>query len=149
VNPTKVTKKKFRRERKQYLLTWDLETHPDLEDFEVLMKGVNLDKFIEITELAETLGSPAGRTRENIQLQFEILAEHLVDWNYCTEEGEELKPVYDSLKQLDFSDVMLIMEGWMQAMASVPKASNEDSGSGETSQELSLGLGSASSAPPS
>jgi hypothetical protein len=133
-------KGKFRRERKLFEITFE---DPDLEGFEVTMKGVSLGKFVEITALASALEAPGGRTTENIEKQFTLLADHLVDWNYSDDDGDQ-PASYDGLKQMDFADVMKLMYGWMSALATVPKASNDDSPSGGTSEEVSLGLANSS-----
>lgn len=134
--------KPFRRERRQYQLNF--EEDPDLKGFEVLMSGVSLEQFIELTELSSS--EEEGRTKAVIEAQFTMLATHLIEWNYCDEDGTAYTADYEGLKKLDYADVMKILKGWMQALTSVPKASSDDYSSGEISEELSLGLGSSSSA---
>lgn len=134
---------KFRRERKLYKIDFE---DPDLQGFEVLMKGVSLERFIEVTELSSRLSEPGGQTRENVEAQYQMLADQIVSWNYADEDGEEYPADYDGLKRLEVQDVNKILQGWMQAMAGVPKDSKSGSPYGGTSEELSLGLGSASSA---
>jgi hypothetical protein len=143
---TAKARKLFKRERKLYQIAFE---DPELKGFEVLMKGVSLGEFVDVTELSSKLEDQDGRTRENIEGQFTMLAAHLVSWNYADEDGNEVPATYDGLKQLDFADVMKIMYGWMQALTTVPKASNDDSSSTGISEELSLGLGSASRSPAS
>lgn len=136
--------KRFKREPKLYQLNFE---GTDLDGFEVIMKGVSLERFLEITKLASALATPEGRTPENIEGQFQVLAELLVSWNLDDEHDEPVPANYDGLKTQDFADVQQIMGGYMQAIASVPKASNSDSPSGERSQEESLRLASLSAVP--
>jgi hypothetical protein len=136
-----VSRKRFRREKKLYALNFESD---ELDGFECLMGGVSLERFIEITQLSAALETPEGRTPENIERQFTVIGELLVSWNLDDEDGTEVPCDYEGLKKQDFGFVMAIMGGYMQAIASVPKASNSESPSGETSEELSLGLGSAS-----
>lgn len=129
--------KRFRRERKLYQINFE---DPDLDGFECVMSGVSLDRFIGITALAAELETPEGRTKENIEAQFTTLAASLVSWNLDDEDGHPVACGYEGLRLQDFDFVMAIMSGWMQALSSVPKASESDSPSGATSQEQSLGL---------
>ena len=137
-----MSRKRFRREKKFFDLTFETD---DLAGFECRMAGVSLERFIEITKLANALQTPEGRTPENVERQFTIVGELLVDWNLDDDNGE-VPCDYEHLKKEDFGFVQQIMAGYMQAMAGVPKASEDDSSSGGTSEQLSLGLGSASSA---
>jgi hypothetical protein len=142
----KKAKKRFKREPKLFEITFE---EGDLDGFEITMRGVSLERFIEIARLSAALETPAGRTPENIERQFTVLAELLVEWNLDDEKDNPVPATYDGLKQMDFADVMKIMGGYMQAIASVPKASKDDSSSGETLEEASLGLARLSSVPAS
>jgi hypothetical protein len=128
----------YKREQKKYLLSFEDE---DMEGFECLMAGVSLEKFIEITQLSAALETPEGRTPENIEKQFTVIGELIVRWNLEDEDGEPVAADFGGLKKQDFGFVMQIMSGYMQAIASVPKASNSDSSSGgKSEEELMLGL---------
>jgi hypothetical protein len=140
------SRKRFKREPRLYEINFE---DGDLDGFEIIMRGVSLEGFIEIAQLSAALETPEGRTPENIEAQFTILAELLVEWNLDDAEDNPVPATYDGLKTQDFSDVMKIMGGYMQAIASVPKASENDSNSGGISQEQSLGLASLSSVPAS
>jgi hypothetical protein len=129
--------KRYKREPKRYDLTFE---DGDLDGFECSMRGVSLERFVEITVLSSTLETPEGRTPENIERQFTILGELLVSWNLDDEHNQPVPCTYDGLKKQDFSFVMAILKGWMTAVASVPKASDDDLSSGATSPERSLGL---------
>ena len=129
--------KRFRRERKLYQLNFE---DPELDGFECVMSGVSLDRFIDITALAASLETPEGRTKDNIEAQFTTLAASMVSWNLDDDDGKPIPCDYEGLRTQDFDFVMKIMLGWMQALSSVPKASETGSPSGGTSQEQSLGL---------
>jgi hypothetical protein len=129
--------KRFKREPTLYLLTFE---DPELEGFEVVMRGVSLERFLGISKLAAELETEAGRTPENIEKQFTVLADLLVSWNLDDDGDQPVPATYAGLKTQDFADVMKIMSGYMTAISSVPKASNETSPSGGISQEQSLGL---------
>lgn len=129
---------RFKRERNLYQLNFE---GTDLDGFEVVMKGVSLERFIDITKIASALETPEGRTPENIEAQFTVLSDLLVSWNLDDDDDQPVPATYDGLKQQDFSDVQRIMLGYMTAISSVPKASSDDSPSGATSEEASLGLG--------
>lgn len=134
--------RRFRRERKLYQLNFE---GTDLDGLEVIMKGVSLERFIAFSRVAAELESADGRTIENIEAQFQFLAEALVSWNLDDEDGDPVPATYEGLKEQDISDVNAIMVGYMQAISSVPKALNSDSPSGGISEEQSLGLASLSS----
>ena len=129
--------KRFRQQTKRYDITFE---DGDLDGFECTMGGVSLERFVEITVLSTTLETPEGRTPENIERQFTILGELLISWNLDDEQGNAVPCDYDGLKKQDFGFVMAILKGWMTAVASVPKASQDDSNSGGPSPERSLGL---------
>jgi hypothetical protein len=140
-------KKRFTKQEKQYELTFETDDPADeMAGFECVMSGVSLKEFIEITQLSAALETPEGRTPENIEKQFTVIGDLLVDWNLDDETEQPVPCSYEGLKGLDIGFVMKIMSGYMQAITSVPKASGDDSPSGATSEELSLGLGSASTA---
>lgn len=132
---------RFKREQKHYQLNFE---GTDLDGAEIVMKGVSLGRFLEVSRLASLLATPEGRTPENVEAQFQVLAGLLVSWNWDDEDDQPIPATYDGLKTLDFADVQQIMQGYMQAIASVPKASSSDSTSGGRSQEESLGLASLS-----
>ena len=133
--------KRFRRERKLYQLNFE---DPELDGFECVMSGVSLERFVDITALAAELETPEGRTKENIEAQFTTLAGSMVSWNLDDDDGKPISCDYEGLRVQDFDFVMKIMLGWMQALASVPKASENGSPSGGISREQSLGLASVS-----
>ena len=129
--------KRFRRERTLYQLHFE---EPELDGFECVMSGVSLDAFIGVSALAAKLETPEGRTQENIEAQFTTLAGSMVSWNLDNDDGQPVPCDYEGLRVQDFDFVMKIKQGWMQALSSVPKASENDSPSGEISPERSLGL---------
>ena len=133
--------KKFKLEPKVYELNFEDD---DLYGFVCRMRGISLEKFVEASNLEVALGTPEGRTPENIEKQFTFIADLLLEWNLVSEDDKDVPATYDELKKLDFSIVMRILKGYMQAVSSVPKDSSETSNSGGTSPERSLGLASVS-----
>ena len=113
---------RYRRERKLYQLNFEDD---ELAGFECVMSGVSLERFIEITQLASALETPEGRTPENIERQFTAMAEQLVSWNLDDDDDQPVPASYEGLKAQDFTFVQAIMQGYMQALSSVPKASSE------------------------
>lgn len=131
-------RKRFKRERKQYDLTFE---DGDLDGFECVLNGVSLDEFLEVAALEGALSTMEGRTRENIERQFTVLAEHMVSWNLDGDDDQPVPCVYAELRALDFDFALAIFRAWMRAMHTVPDDLGKDSSSGATSPEASLGLG--------
>jgi hypothetical protein len=127
----------FKLQPKLYQVTFE---EGDLDGLVCQFRGVSLEKFIEIAGLADALGSPEGRTPENIEAQFSLLGALLESWNLVGEDDRPVEASYEALKQFDYSYVQQIMRGYTRAFTAVPKASSENSPSGGTSPERSLGL---------
>lgn len=128
-----MSRKRFRREKKLYALNFE-----ELDDFgglEVTMSGVSLERFLSISRLQSQLSTPNGQTTENIEKQFEFIGSLIESWNLEDEDGKPVPPTYESLKQQDFEFAQVIAQGYFQALASVPKASNSNSNSGPLSEE--------------
>jgi hypothetical protein len=132
-----MAKKGFRLQAKRYQLTFE---DGDLDGLECTMSGVSLEKFLEVAAAADALSTPEGRTPENIEAQFRMLGELLLSWNLTDDDDQPVEPSYEALKQFDFSYVQLILQAYLAAFSTVPKASDEPSSSGGTSPERSLGL---------
>ena len=86
---------RFKRERNLYQLNFE---GTDLDGFEVVMKGVSLERFIDITKIASALETPEGRTPENIEAQFTVLSDLLVSWNLDDDDDQPVPATYDGLK---------------------------------------------------
>jgi hypothetical protein len=129
--------KGFKLQSKLYQITFE---DGDLDGLECTLKGVSLERFLELVTAADELTTPEGRTPENIEAQFSTLGELLTAWNLQDDDDEPVPPSYEALKKFDLSYVQQIMRAYMQAFSTVPKASDDDSPSGETSPERSLGL---------
>lgn len=127
----------FHLQSKLYRLTFE---DGDLAGFACTLKGVSLEEFLGLSMTAEQLATPAGRTRKNIEAQFAALGDLITEWNLVDADDDPVPVSYDELKKFDFSYVNRIMKAYMRAVSSVPKASNDDSSSGGTSPERSLGL---------
>ena len=128
---------RFKRERKLYHLNFEAA---DLDGFECYASGTTLDQFVEITALAEELKTEEGRTKENIEKQFTVFAQHLKSWNLDDDDDQPVPCTYEGLAGQEFDFVMAIMMAWMAAIASVPDPLAGRSDSGETSPAPSLAL---------
>ena len=131
-------RKRFKRERRQYDLTFE---GGELDGFECIMTGVSLDDFLDLASLEAELSTPAGRTRENIERQFSVLGEHMSSWNLDDDDDKPVPCTYEQLRTFDFDFALAIFRGWMRAMHTVPEDLGKESSSGGTSPERSLGLG--------
>ena len=131
-----MSRKRFRREKKLYALNF--EGIEGFDDLEVTMAGVSLDKFLSMSRLLSDLSTPEGQTMENIEKQFEFIGELIASWNLDDEDGKPVPADYEGLKSQDFEFAQVIAQGYMQALSSVPKASNSNSNSGPSSEELSI-----------
>ena len=129
--------KGFKLEPKHYQVTFE---DGDLGGLVCEFKGLPLGEYLEFVAQLDALSTPEGRTPENIEAQFATLAALLVSWNLEDDDDQPVPPSYDALKMFDLSYVRQIMRGYTRAFTAVPTASNETSGSGETSPERSLGL---------
>lgn len=128
---------RFKREKKLYHLQFEAE---ELAGFECYATGTTLERFVEITALAEELKTPEGRTRDNIEKQFRTFAKYLEKWNLDDDDDQPVPCTYDGLASQEFDFVMAIMMAWMAAVATVHAPLAGPSPSGETSPEASLHL---------
>lgn len=126
-------RKRFKREKRQYLLRFDPEQFPDLEGFECVCTGATLEQFVGVAALSEVLKTEDGRTEENIRKQYEVFARFLKSWNLDDDDDEPVPCTYEGLASLEIDFVLAIQAAWQQALASVPKASNENLPSGDQS----------------
>lgn len=138
--------KGFKAQPMRYQVTFE---DSDLDGLECVFRGMPLGEFIELVRLGDLLATREGRTPENIEAQYVRLSELLLSWNLEDDDDKPVKPAYEALQALDFRYVQQIMRGYMRAFTAVPKASNGDSPSGETSPEQSLQLEMSSPNPPS
>lgn len=129
--------KGFKLQPKHYQLTFE---DGDLDGLVCEFKGLPLGEWLEFVALIETTSTPEGRTAENIETQFTTLAGLLVSWNLQDADDQPVPPSYEALKTFDLTYVRQMMREYTRAFTAVPKASNENSDSGGTSPERSLGL---------
>lgn len=73
---------------------------------------------------------------------------HVREWN-LTRKGKPVKVSKDELDELDSRLSTILVRRWMEELTAVPEELLGKSGSGETSEELSLALASSSASPES
>lgn len=125
--------KRFKREKRTYLLRFDPEEFPDLDGFECYCRGATLEQFVGVAALSETLKTEEGRTEDNIRKQYEVFARFLQSWNLDDDDDQPVPCTYEGLATLEVDFVLAIQAAWQQALAGVPKASSETSPSGDQS----------------
>jgi len=129
----------YKRQPRLYRLTFDDDS--ELGGFECTLKGVSVDEFLTLSMAADVLKTPAGRTRENVEAQFVMLASLTTAWNLVGDDDKPVPVSYDALKTFDYAYVNRILRAYIRAVSQVPKDSNSDSPPGGPSQEEQLGLG--------
>lgn len=113
---------------KLYALVWDSGT--DYEGLEVTAKGVSTGAFLEIQEMAESMGDkPKAADLKRLLKRFGGL---LVEWN-VTEGGQPAPADYEHLAGLDLDLAMEIFQRWSQAVGGVDPTSPAASNGGATS----------------
>ena len=122
----------FKREATHYKLKFE---DPALQGLEVVAKALPLRDFFEINRLANDPNS--DNETEQATIIFKKFAGALVSWNLEDENGP-VPATYEGVVDQELVFVNTIIQAWMEAIASVPKASNTTSNGGGTYQELSL-----------
>lgn len=159
-------RKGYRRERPVYALHFEDEDGDagEFAGLEIKASSLTLQRLLELQswQAMASLGDVDAAERV-----IERLADSIVAWNLegeggqpvpaayaaCTVSGKAGRPgspcpahakegaeacEYDGLCELDSLFVKTVMDAWMEAMAGVPKRSQENSSSGGTSLELSI-----------
>lgn len=99
------------------------------EGLEVQAKSLPLRDFLALQ------GQDEGEAGLKVIDKF---GDALVSWNLEDEEGNLIPANADGLGSLEFSFVKILLDAWMEAVASVPNLSRPVSNDGGTSQELSI-----------
>lgn len=80
-----------------------------------------------------------NRVADLIDHAYGMFASKLVSWNMQDEDGNEIAPTVEGFHTLDDDEfVMGAVRAWLEVVAGVSPDLGKDSGSGETSQALSL-----------
>lgn len=134
--------------REPQLIRLNFEDVAELSGFQCTMRSVSLEEFLEISELMDSLKTPAGRTKENVRRAYEVIGELLYSWNLVGDDDQPVPADYDHLKKLDFRFFSLISNGFVQANSAPPKGSSTRSaGGGPSAEESTLGLEMSSPSP--
>jgi hypothetical protein len=117
----------YRRKVVHYKLKFE---NPEYEGLEVIAKSLPLGDFLEfqktasvpVNAMAATPEAVAKRNDASVSM-FKMFAENLISWNLETEDGKPVPATYKGIISQDFSFILDIIKAWMDAIASVPKAS--------------------------
>lgn len=86
-------------------------------------------------------------TLESNNRVLELFINHLVSWDLEDLAGQPVPTNRDGVYGQERPIIAQLITAWQIAMVSLPNPLRNDSPNGETSEELSLGLGSASESP--
>ncbi|MFD6035719.1 hypothetical protein ACFWHF_14430 [Streptomyces griseoincarnatus] len=120
----------FQKRRKTYVIEF---TDPELEGFEVRMRGLSIGEVLEIQKLEEV-------SKENLQALNKLLeftAAHIESWN-LEEDGVPVPVSLEELKGLDMPVISALLDGWTKAVSDVPDPLDEPAPSGGTSEAPSI-----------
>jgi hypothetical protein len=101
--------------------------------FEGALEGLEVD--IKATSVGTVLEM---RGAENDRAMAELLAAHILRWNYENEAGEPLEPTVDNLLALEAVVFARIVREWHRAASGVTSPLDPPSTDGEQSQEQSI-----------
>lgn len=130
-------------QRKLYRLKFADEQY---EGLEVLASSASMGSILEIQRLAGKMGEkPTPEESAEISSRMmNIFGKALRSWNLLDEDDQPVPATTEGLLTQDPDFVMAMVAAWTEAVAGVSAPLDGGSGSGETSQEASLGLGSSS-----
>jgi hypothetical protein len=100
------------------------------EGLEVTIRGVSTGAFLEISEMAETMGDKPKAAE--IRRLLERVGGLITAWN-VTADGEPVTPGYEGLAALDLDLAMEIFTRWSKAVGGVDPTSPKPSANGATS----------------
>lgn len=106
--------------------TYALEFKGDLEGFEVKLRSTSIAVVFEVQQAVE------------LKRLAELLAEHIVSWNYEDAEGKPLEPTVDNLLGLEEVVLVAIAREWVRAARGVTAPLDDGSTSGNEFQEESI-----------
>lgn len=131
----------YKREPKEYRLKFD---DGDMAGFEVTMRGLSSEKFLDLTEAATHLSgldardvAAVGAAAPMVGIMFGMLGDNLIGWNLEDDNGPVAATKENLLRQ-DFAFVLQIGTAWMDAIASVPPPLPASSNGGAPSPGLSI-----------
>lgn len=108
----------FKPERKGYRLRFQ---GTDLDGLVVTMRGMAIGMFLEIAELSDI--NPERFTKDDLPMirrLFELVAEHLMDWNLLADDDEPVPATLAGILTQEVPLVFTVVEQWMKAVGDVP-----------------------------
>jgi hypothetical protein len=88
---------------------------------------------------AEEKKSPAEVASANDRIA-ELFLSHIVEWDLEIPAGNPVPLTLEGWRTMDNNHADILITSWQMAMVGIPKISSENSDSGGTSEEQSLGL---------
>lgn len=130
-------------QRKLYKLKFADEEY---EGLEVLASSASMGSILEIQRLASKMSEKPTpeESAEVSSRMMNIFGQALKSWNLLDEDDQPVPANTEGLLTQDPDFVMAMVAAWTEAVAGVSAPLASGSGSGETSQEASLLLGSSS-----
>jgi hypothetical protein len=179
--------RKFKKKATQYHLTWGPcecaeecsgTCGGEYEGLEVTMRSLDIEQFLEVTDMAAAAAEDAKLQAKNTRLIFSTFATALVEWNVtdeferdvppvlaqCTESGKALplgggrcadhqdaddRCVITGVMSQELDFVFMIFGRWQEAMGGVSGPLGSASSSGKQSLEASLPMDTSSPSRPS
>lgn len=128
----------FKPDRKRYRLKFET---PELAGFEVTFRGLVIDTFLELAELAD-MAEPgrkfSAEDAAKMRRMFEIVADGLVEWNLLDDDDQPVPATLAGVLSQEYDLVLAVAEGWMKAVGSVPAPLARPSTDGRPSAVASL-----------
>lgn len=144
---------RFKPKRTLYRLHFE---DPDLEGFECVMKGLSFDGIDQLMGAVGELQSLQGNTTDlkpeqidALRKFFKWIAAGLQSWNLDDDDDQPVPATYEGVAAQELPLLMVIAQGWTQAMTSAPPPLPGASPNGAAPPEESLNLASSSSSLPS
>src|SRR5260370_20784796 len=101
----------------QYALQFDGD---DYEGLEIVAKGLSVEKFLEVSGLADEIGAKTEEeAMKSLNDLFLTFSRSIVRWNIENGNGKPLATTVPGLKSLDFRFVMLTIRAWLSSMSEV------------------------------
>lgn len=121
--------------RRVYVLEFE-----DRDGMEVKARSTNIDRFMELTELADFSpgNSFSPEDRAKIDKLLAGFSECLVSWNLEEDDDSPIPATLEGLRSLDIDLAMEIVNSWMDAISDVSPGKERPSPNGSQSVEASI-----------
>ncbi len=127
----------FKAPRKLFVLKFEDEKY---EGLVVKAKSLPVGQFLEMGELASGFAKSDKKSFDPkiVVEMFSIFSKSLHEWNLEDDNGDPIPTTVDGLQTLELDFVMLLVEAWMDAIASVSVPLDKKSNNGGTPSTESL-----------